>query len=219
MTPCLYHGPGARDRAVREAGGEGFRPVAPPMGDDGLKVDDARALVEILGVAPVGDKRGSLVLGPLDRTTPEAGDALLKTLEDYGEGPTRVFAWAWDLSGVLPTIRSRTLPVWCPGADPLAHLAKKSQALYDALAAGKLHTVLELLGEEPDDYTREDLLLALLGPLSRNPLPESVGGGTRAVWQRVRPLLNGKGVSRLVAATALMGLDRSPPLLEKVVRS
>jgi len=189
------------------------------VGDDGLKVDDARTLVELLGTAPVGDKRGSLVLGPLDRTTSEAGDALLKTLEDYGEGPTRVFAWAWDLSGVLPTIRSRTLPVWCPGADPLAHLAKKAQALYDALAAGKLHTVLELLGEEPDDYAREDLLLALLGPLSRAPLPESVLGGTRAVWQRVRPLLNGRGVSRLVAVAALMGLDRTPPLLEKVVRS
>ena len=219
MTPCLYHGPSARDRAVREAGGEGFRPVAPPMGDDGLKVDDARTLVELLGTAPVGDKRGSLVLGPLDRTTPEAGDALLKTLEDYGEGPTRVFAWAWDFSGVLPTIRSRTLPVWCPGPDPLAHLAKKAQALCDALSAGKLHTVLEVLGEEPDDFAREDLLLAFLAPLSRNPLPESGGGGSGAVWRRVRPLLNGKGVSRLVAVTALMGLDRTPPLLEKAVRS
>lgn len=219
MTPCLYHGPSARDRAVREAGGENYRPVAPPMGDDGLKVDDARTLVELLGAAPVGDKRGSLVLGPLDRTTPEAGDALLKTLEDYGEGPTRVFAWAWDLSGVLPTIRSRTLPVWCHGPDPLAHLAKKAQALHDALAAGKLHTALELLAEEPDDLAREDLLLAFLSPLSRTPLPENRSGGSGAVWRRVRSLLNGKGVSRLAAVTALMGLDGTPPLVERVVRS
>jgi hypothetical protein len=181
------------------------------MGDDGLKVDDSRTLVELLGAAPVGDKRGSLVLGPLDRTTPEAGDALLKTLEDFGEGPTRVFAWAWDLSGVLPTIRSRTLPVWCPGPDPLGHLAKKAQALYDALTSRKLHTVLELLGEVPDDLSREDLLLAFLNPLSRNLSPES-----NNVWRRVRPLLNGRGVTRLVAVTALMGLEGTPSLVTKV---
>lgn len=219
MTPCLYHGPSARDRAVREAGSENYRPVAPPVGDDGLKVDDSRTLVELLSSAPVGDKQGSLVLGPLDRTTPEAGDALLKTLEEFGEGPTRVFAWAWDLSGVSPTIRSRTLSVWCPGPDPLAHLAKKAQALHDALAAGKLHTVLELLAEEPDDLAREDLLLAFLTPLSRTALPENKSGGVGAVWRRVRPLLNGKGVSRLAAVTALMGLEGTTPLVPKVSRS
>jgi hypothetical protein len=101
--------------------------------------------------------------------------------------------------------------VWCPGPDPLGHLAKKSQTLYDALTSRKLHTVLELLGEVPDDLSREDLLLALLNPLSRNLSPES-----NNVWRRIRPLLNGRGVTRLVAVTALMGLEGTPTLVAKV---
>lgn len=211
MTPCLYHGPSARSRAVQEANGEHYRLVAPPFGDDGLKVDDARTLVELLGAAPVGDKKGALVLGPLDRTTPEASDALLKTLEDFGEGPTRVFAWAWDLSGVSPTVRSRTLAVWCPGTDPLAHLKGEAQTLYTAWGQRRTNALVECLTDAKDDLAREDLLLAFLTPLAQENTPRA-----RETWARLRPLLTNRGVSRLAATSALLGLEGTAPLLLSV---
>jgi hypothetical protein len=196
---------------VQEANGEHYRLVAPPFGDDGLKVDDARTLVELLGAAPVGDKQGALVLGPLDRTTPEASDALLKTLEDFGEGPTRVFAWAWDLSGVSRTVRSRTLAVWCPGTDPLAHLKGEAQTLYAAWGQRRTNALVECLTDAKDDLAREDLLLAFLTPLAQENTPRA-----REAWARLRPLFTNRGVSRLAATSALLGLEGTAPLLLSV---
>jgi hypothetical protein len=208
MTPYLFHGPGSRDRSVREAS-QGFRLLCPPVGDDGLKVDDARLLVELLGTAPVGDRRGSVVLGPLDRATGDAADALLKTLEDYAEGPTQVFAWAWGLSAVLPTIRSRTLPLWCPnGPDPLSGYNKKAQSLVDALNQNRIGGLLEILSAEPDDLAREDLLLASLAPLAKAPK-------ALEIWPRLRKMLTGRGVSKLSAATALLGLAETDSLASR----
>jgi len=200
MTPILFHGPGARTEAVNSSNAPGFRPVSDPVGDGGLKVDDSRTLVEIASVAPVGDKKGSLVLGPLDRATPEAADALLKTLEDLAEGPVRLFPWAWDLAGVLPTIRSRTLHRWCPGPDPLGYLKGPADKLVEASLSERLATVAELLSEMTDGE-REDLLVAAQAPLLK------AGEKGLGIWARLRPLISGRGVSRLPAIVALMGLE------------
>ena len=199
MTPTLFHGPGARDHAVRASVAPGFRPVSEPMGDGGLKVDDSRLLVEIASVAPVGDKKGTLVLGPLDRATPEAADALLKTLEDLAEGPVRLVPWAWDLAGVLPTIRSRTLHQWCPGPDPLSYLKGAAEGLIKAVSEKRLPAVVEALSEI-NDGEREDLLVAVQGPLL------AMGSEGIDVWVRLRPLISGRGVARLPAVVALMGI-------------
>ena len=199
MTPTLFHGPGARDQAVRASVAPGFRPVSEPMGDGGLKVDDSRTLVEVASVAPVGDKKGTLVLGPLDRATPEAADALLKTLEDLAEGPVRLIPWAWDLAGVLPTIRSRTLHQWCPGPDPLLYLKGAAEGLIKAVTEKRLPAVVEALSEI-NDGEREDLLVAVQGPLL------AMGSDGLDVWVRLRPLISGRGVARLPAVVALMGI-------------
>lgn len=108
----LFYGPSAQERAQAHAHTIG-RLVHPALGGDGLKVDDARLAVSLLSTSPVGDKRGVLILGPMDQANTKASDVLLKKLEE----PTVVtpVLWAGDLEGVRPTIKSRTSPTWCPG--------------------------------------------------------------------------------------------------------
>lgn len=111
----LFHGPGARQAAVDEASQQG-RLVAPPFGDEGLKTDEAREVVELLYSTPIGDDPGVLVVGPMDEANPKASDVLLKVLE---EGDLRVaipILWANDLGAVSPTIRSRCLHRWVNGS-------------------------------------------------------------------------------------------------------
>ena len=114
MTSCvLYHGPGAAQTALDEAGRHG-RLLHEPFGDEkGLKVDAARELVSLLLAPPIGVDSGVVVVGPMDKVAPRSADVLLKTVEeppDYA----RLILWARDLGGVRKTIQSRCLPVWCP---------------------------------------------------------------------------------------------------------
>lgn len=108
----IYHGPGARQSALDEAARLG-RLLHEPFGDEGLKVDEAREFVSLLQYPPVGEYSGVVIAGPLDHAAPRSSDVLLKSLE---EPPPYVFplVWATDLGGVIATIRSRCLPVWCP---------------------------------------------------------------------------------------------------------
>jgi len=111
----LFHGPGARNAAISEATSTG-RLVAPPFGDDGLKVGDAREIVELAMSDPVGEKIGFIVVGPIDNAKNEkAMDALLKTVEEPPTPYTRIILWADDYGGVRETIRSRCLGIWAPG--------------------------------------------------------------------------------------------------------
>lgn len=116
-TSCLlFHGPGASEAAYKEA--VGFGSLLPFTGcDGGLKKEGARDFVELMSHLPVGSGRRSVLLGPLDEITPQVGDVLLKTLEEFDPSGVRPFLWAWDLGGVIPTIRSRCLGVYAPGVD------------------------------------------------------------------------------------------------------
>jgi len=200
MTPALFHGPEARDCAIALSERIG-RPISLPMGDAGLKVDDSRAIIELATLSGVGDKPPSLVIGPLDRATPEASDALLKTLEDLTEAPMRLILWADYLSGVIPTIRSRTRPTWCPPGptylSSVAYLAEEAEALCAAIRDGDYVKILGLLEKVGKDWP--DLLQALCKPLSHH-LEERVAIET---WISVRKVLDGKG-SSLTAADALL---------------
>ena len=200
MTPVLFHGPRARGEAVTHARTLG-RLITDPLGDDGLKVDDSREIVRLAGNAGVGDKSPVVVVGPLDRATPEAGDALLKTLEDLADGPVRIILWADFYGGVIGTIRSRTLPQWCP---PDKHWVSpfvddQARALYAAWIKKDIAACLDVIYASQRDWPA--LLqgfcevIATEGPLEA---PE-----TARVWAQVRPLLDGKG-SHLNAATALL---------------
>lgn len=111
-STLLYHGPSARDSALNAASDKG-RLVCPPLGDDGLKVDDARMAVDLLLSTPMGLEVGVLVIGPMDLANPKASDTLLKSLEEFSD-LVQPILWAKDLGGVSPTIRSRCLAHWCP---------------------------------------------------------------------------------------------------------
>ena len=205
-TPPLFHGPEARDRAVQKAASEG-RMVLDPVGDKGLKVDDSRQVVEISLNPGVGDKPPYVVIGPLDAATPEASDALLKTLEEVENTPLRIVLWADYLGEVIPTIRSRTHAVWCPPGrtwlDPLSWKEDAAKALLKAWLAEDWVRVIGLLAEDAKNW--QDLLRALCNLL---PPATSGEGGERVMllWESIRPVLDGKG-SYLLAVDALLPQD------------
>lgn len=187
------------------------RPVSDPIGDSGLKVDDSRALVELASSSGIGDRPPSVVVGPLDAATPEASDALLKTLEDLCDGPLSIVLWADHLRGVSGTIQSRTFAVWCPSGpttpDPLAYLKESAQNLAKALLEKdpvKILGVLEDLSEKKDGAKDwPDLLLAACQFLAAEVEDENLRPRVIEAWTRIRPVLDGKG-SILTAADALL---------------
>lgn len=150
MSTILFHGPASRDMALKEADVLG-RLLAPPLGDDGLKVDVAREVVEVLSAVPVGDDLGVIVIGPFESATPEAADALLKTLEDFDPRFVRPLLWSLDMGDIPPTIRSRCLAVWCPtkeGASPEASYMPAARALCEAALARRTAALIEHLAEQ-----------------------------------------------------------------------
>lgn len=185
--------------------------MSDPIGDTGLKVDDSRALVEISSSSGIGDRPPSVVVGPLDAATPEASDALLKTLEDLCDGPLSIVLWADHLCGVSATIQSRTHAVWCPEGpttpDPLAYLKEPAQALSKALIEGdpvKILGVIEDLSEKKDGAKDwPDLLLATCRFLATAVLEDALRPRAVEIWLRIRPVLDGKG-SILTAADSLL---------------
>lgn len=205
-TPPLFHGPEARDRAVQKASQEG-RLVSEPVGDKGLKVEDSRRVVEISLNPGVGDKPPYVVIGPLDAATPEASDALLKTLEEVMNTPLRIVLWADYLGEVIPTIRSRTHAIWCPPGrtwlDPISWKEDSAKTLLKAWLAKDWVRVIGILQEEAKDW--QDLIRAL-----SNLLPPLMAGenGDRVMglWESLRGTLDGKG-SYLVAVDALLPQD------------
>lgn len=198
-TPILFHGPLARSAAVAHAQ-EAGRMIADPIGDDGLKVDDSRLIVGLAGNAGVGDKQPVVIIGPLDRATPEAADALLKTLEDLAEGSLVILLWADYLGGVIGTIRSRTLDRWCPPDERWTSpfVDEHAEALYAAWNKDDLAACLGVIHDRQKDW---QALLQGFCEIMAERAPDSPQ--TARAWPLVRPLLDGRG-SYLNAASALL---------------
>jgi hypothetical protein len=198
-TPFLFHGPMARDRAVERAEAIG-RPLSDPIGDAGLRVEDSRTIVLLSNQSGVGDRAPSLVVGPLDGATPEAADALLKTLEDGSSGPLRLVLWADYLGGVRSTIRSRTHSVWCPvraedrsWIDPLHYLEEDAQKLLGHFLKEDWGRVIPAVLAAGKDWA--PLLEALCAKF-----PEVLERGEAREcallldrWPRIRRALDGRG--------------------------
>lgn len=205
-TPPLFHGPEARDRAVQKVLLEG-RLVCDPVGDKGLRVEDSRRVVEISLNPGVGDKPPYVVIGPLDAATPEASDALLKTLEEVENTPLRIVLWADYLGEVIPTIRSRTHAVWCPPGktwlDPLAWKEDQAKALLKAWRGEDWVKVIGILSEEGKDW--QDCIRALCGILPGF-LKDGEEEKLLELWGSLREILDGKG-SYLVAVDAMLPQD------------
>lgn len=157
ISALLYHGPGARQYALDQAGRVG-RILHDPIGDPhkGLKVDEARLAVSLLQSVPVGEDVGVVVLGPLDRTAEKSADVLLKIVEEHDSCAVPIL-WAYDLGGVRPTIRSRCLSVWAPATgleESDEQLEEVSRKLVSAYLSGRYYEVpvlvQEMKGREPD---------------------------------------------------------------------
>ena len=195
----LFHGPMARDHALQRAKYLG-RMIGEPIGDKGLKVDDSRKIVVLSQSSGVGDKPPTVVIGPIDNATLEASDALLKTLEDLAEGPLKIVLWAFDLHRVIGTIRSRTLPKWCPPTktyvSPTDYMLPMAKDLMKAVKEKDELKVLEILNEKDNKKYYDQLLIAFTKVLSE----QVVKGDTHLLrfWTDLRESLNGKG-SFLVA--------------------
>jgi len=71
-----------------------------------LKIDEIRALKEELSLKAFSDRPRAALLVPADRMTPQAANALLKTLEEPPPG-THLLLVAHRVSQVMPTIVSR----------------------------------------------------------------------------------------------------------------
>ena len=140
MSSLLYYGPGARLAACEKASQVG-RLLAPPFGDDGLSTAIAREIVELLMTAPFGDRKGVVIIGPMDETkSVMAQDVLLKTLEEHKEDQILPILWAKDLGDVRRTIRSRCLVEWADGLESIEEnefLETLTSAAWNAVSAAR----------------------------------------------------------------------------------
>ena len=215
MASChLYHGPGAREGAIRKAASIGTL-LAPPFGDDGLTTDDAREVVSLLLSTPMGEGVGTLVLGPMDDAASlKASDVLLKRIEEFDGTRVQPILWAHDLGGVVLTIRSRCLDHWCPTGGALTaeqeadkdRLAAVGWGLVDAAIAGEYHKIVVALRENSGKKARKEgggeiaLLEAVSDCLSTGESTEA----RRALWERVRRVTRWKNPTMLEIAAALI---------------
>lgn len=196
-TAMLFHGPSARSKAVELAYQMG-RLVEEPIGDEGLKIDDARRVVDLMGMANVGDKVGVVVVGPLDFARQAATDALLKTIEEFDPGYTRPVLWATDAGDVSPTIRSRCREMWCPGdLDYPEEAMDSARRILDAVVDRDRATVIEAWKDSTD---HGEMLKALAKVLSF----QMDDPKARELWGRVREVLRHHTPTKYEVLVALL---------------
>ena len=165
-TSCiLYHGPGAKGSAISEANRIG-RMVGGPFGDGGLKVDEAREIINLLSSTPVGEITGVVVAGPMDEANPKASDTLLKTVEEAPSEYVALIMWANDLGGVSPTIRSRCLEKWSDSIgnhddDPIM---VASIRIVEAVLANDILSIINTA--RPFDKRESELISAISNVMS-----------------------------------------------------
>jgi len=174
------------------------RLLAPPFGEDGLKTDDMREAVDLLGTTPVGDQTGFVIIGPVDFANENAADVLLKTLEDHDEAYVQPILWASDLGNVSPTIQSRCSTVWCPSRESVEqpHLdtaTKILRSIKDWDLTTLVQKVQECKGEE------HELLGALSTKLAEKPTERSV-----RIWRSLRKILKYQNPKPIEIIAALL---------------
>lgn len=203
MSSCLlYHGPGAKEAAL-EAGARMGRLVAPPMGEDGLKVDDARTVVGLLTQVPIGDELGILIIGPIDEANPKAADTLLKQIENTTGKYVQPIMWANDLGGVTLTLRSRCLERWAAAGlvgDEDETLIAGSYKLIEAVSK---QDVLQVVAIARQFEKREVALLGALSEVLATNLEDAL---YRQVWERIRKVSQLKNPWMSEVIIALLGV-------------
>lgn len=201
-TSCiLYHGPGARQAAIDEANRIG-RLVAPPIGDDGLKVDDARRVTELLMSVPTGELTGVVVIGPMDEAHAKSSDTLLKSIEEFPGEYTVPIMWAHDLGAVSMTIRSRCLDrfVNALGSSDNDAVVAAAFRIIDAVIAKDYLIVVDTMRSY--DKRETNLIAALSEALSTGLDREDY----RDIWERVRNVAEYRNPYLSELLVALIGM-------------
>jgi hypothetical protein len=203
MSSCiLYHGPGAEGEALDEAHRIGHL-LAPPFGEGGLKVADARKLVELLQIAPF-DGIGVVVAGPMDQATYKANDALLKTIEEFDGEMVQPILWAHDLEDVSRTIRSRCLDRWV-WLDPADEEPDEDSDEVEAAGRGLVQAVLSgdlwLIPDYVNAHTGKEhkLLSVAAGAIAANPTEPAL-----RLWSRLRKVAKHRNPAPIEVVAAFL---------------
>lgn len=155
----------------------------------GINADTARAVTAAASTPYVGDRRSSIVVGPVDVGTSDGvNDPLLKVLEEPDPTYPRVHLWAWDEAEVRPTIRSRCLSEWCPGRWPVDGAATTAaRAVVRAHLSGDTAGVIDAMLTVQDEWYAPPVFRAMASEISL-----ALSGSGRevgravALWKRVR---------------------------------
>jgi len=128
-------------RLLSSASHPNFRALSPES--DFLKISEIRALQEELALKAFSDRPRAAILCPADRMTPQAANALLKTLEEPPPGAHLILV-AHRIAGMMPTIVSRCQKV--PFFPLPAEAVAKILSLHPEVGAGYPAALLRLAG-------------------------------------------------------------------------
>jgi hypothetical protein len=153
-----------------------------PFGEEGLKIAESREIIDLMANAPVGDRAGVLVIGPLDTALPASTDVLLKSIEEFNPDIVRPVLWANDETEVSSTIRSRCLRKWCPGEHVVSEsvMSTARQLVAESLGGHRASVIEILSGQVP----REVLVGAAEALAERG-----IDGDTEDLWGNIRAVL------------------------------
>lgn len=159
--------------ACRAGSHPDVRYVEPATEAGHLTIQQVRELRGWLGLSPARGRHKAAVLDRVERMTPEAANAFLKALEEPPPGSLVVLLTA-DAGSVLPTIRSRALPLhFGPVAAERIEAALVARGLPPevarrraALARGRPGRALEANNPEEEAFrqAREWLVRAMSAP-------------------------------------------------------
>lgn len=167
------------------------------LGDEGLKIDDTRDIVDLLGNTPVGDLPGVVVMGPMCRAQPGTSDVLLKALEEFDPSRVRPLLWAFSESDVSPTIRSRCLLRWCPGNEEFpAEITSAARKAVKAALSGDIAVLIESV----KGHDAESLLRAAATVLEETDMTAR----SEKLWLALRETVSYRNVSAIEVLTAFL---------------
>lgn len=152
MSCYLFYGPDSYRKTLEKS--KELGKLVGSFGEEGLKVEEAREVVSLIQSPPfVGSGLAVVVVGPMDQSRDRSSDVLLKSIEEFDHKIVQPLLWAYDLGEVRPTVRSRSLAVWCPSDDffPEPPLVDKVDDLFEALAQRDVFLIGEIL-KGIDDY-------------------------------------------------------------------
>jgi hypothetical protein len=206
MASCiLYYGPGAKGEALEEAYRIGEL-VAPPFGDAGLKVAEAREIVRLMDIPPF-EGVGVVVAGPMELATYKANDALLKSIEEFDAETMQPILWANELEEVAPTIRSRCLERWA-WLDPDDEEIDEDRDAIEAAGRGLVRSALDGdLWAIPDYVNQHKGALADLLGIAAGAIVDDPSERALRLWGSLRKVAKRRNPRPVEVIAAFLGLE------------